>query len=70
MRFKSVFMSALTAPRLPLEPIPPDWREEQLLDESAEELFVLYKGEDGTLRIYSGLSGFQIEADEMKEAAN
>ena len=33
-------------PRLPLESAPSgDWREERLLDESGEEIFVRYKGE-------------------------
>lgn len=36
-------------PRLPLTPaadaLPPEWREERLLDETGEEIFVRYKGE-------------------------
>ena len=32
-------------PRLPLETLPPEWREERLLDEAGEEIFVRYKGE-------------------------
>lgn len=35
----------LTPPRLPLEELPSDWREERLLDEEGEEIFVRYKGE-------------------------
>lgn len=33
------------APRLPFETLPADWREERLLDEAGEEIFVRYKGE-------------------------
>jgi hypothetical protein len=35
----------LTPPRLPLEELPSEWREERLLDEEGEEIFVRYKGE-------------------------
>lgn len=33
------------APRLPLETLPPEWREERLLDDAGEEIFIRYKGE-------------------------
>jgi hypothetical protein len=36
---------ALTAPRLAIDDSPPEWREERLLDETGEEIFVRYKGE-------------------------
>lgn len=32
-------------PRLPLDPLPAEWREERLLDEAGEEIFMRYKGE-------------------------
>lgn len=35
----------LVPPRLPLDEVTSDWREERLLDETGEEIFVRYKGE-------------------------
>jgi hypothetical protein len=37
--------STLVPPRLPLDDLPPEWREERLLDETGEEIFVRYKGD-------------------------
>jgi hypothetical protein len=37
--------ASITPPRLPIDDLPTEWREERLLDETGEEIFVRYKGE-------------------------
>jgi len=37
--------NASDPPHLPLEILPPEWREERLLDDAGEEIFIRYKGE-------------------------
>jgi hypothetical protein len=37
--------AGLTPPRLAMDDLPADWREERLLDETGEEIFVRYKGD-------------------------
>jgi hypothetical protein len=38
-------LTTLTPPRLAMDELPAEWREERLLDETGEEIFVRYKGE-------------------------
>jgi hypothetical protein len=38
------------APRLRLEELPAEWREERLLDDDGEEIFIRYKGEPSKMR--------------------
>jgi hypothetical protein len=64
-------LKANDPPRLALETPADDWREERLLDEEGEEIFVRYKGEPKEryefIRDYLDFKG---EAHEMNEAAN
>ena len=47
---EAVVGKGVEAPRLPLEELPAEWREERLLDDDGEEIFIRYKGEPSKMR--------------------